>query len=200
MKLVLATHNKDKVTELRASLKNLNIQILTLEQFPEIGDIEETGATLSANAKIKAEEVYKITQIPSIADDTGLEVEALGGAPGVYSSRFAGENVSYDDNVNKLLKEMEEVPPEGRSAKFRTVICFVDGKRELYTQGEIKGIIAKDKRGDKGFGYDPIFYIPQLKKTMAELTTEEKNKISHRGNAIRNLRKLLKELIQKTPN
>ena len=95
---------------------------------------------------------------------------------------------------------MEEVPSEGRSAKFRTVICFVDGKRELYTQGEIKGIIAKDKRGDKGFGYDPIFYIPQLKKTMAELTTEEKNKISHRGNAIRNLRKLLKELIQKTPN
>ena len=89
MKLVLATHNKDKVTELRASLKNLNIQILTLEQFPEIGDIEETGTTLSANAKIKAEEVYKITQIPSIADDTGLEVEALGGAPGVYSSRFA---------------------------------------------------------------------------------------------------------------
>ena len=194
MQLVLATHNKDKVAEFNESLSDINIQLLTLDQFPEIGEIKETGTTLRENARIKALEVYRATDLPTIADDTGLEVDALGGRPGVYSSRYAGENVSYNDNVCKLLEEMRGVIDKKRTAKFRTVICFIDSKRELYSVGEIKGLIAKEKIGNRGFGYDPIFYIPSLKKTMSELTTKEKNNISHRGNAIRNFRKLVQGL------
>jgi XTP/dITP diphosphohydrolase len=196
LKLVLATHNSDKVLEFKTGLNHVNIDLLPLDQFCNIGEIEETGVTLKQNAKIKAETVFNITQTPTIADDTGLEVDALGGAPGVYSSRFSGENASYADNVKKLLKEMESIPIKNRTATFRTVICYRDKERELYTEGEIKGIITEKPKGHNGFGYDPIFYISKFNKTMAELTPEEKNTVSHRGNAIRNLRKLLKEIIQ----
>lgn len=195
MKLILATHNKDKEKELKDILKNLPFEVLTLDQFPEIGEIDETGSTLYENAKLKAETVHKITHLPSIADDTGLEVDVLNGAPGVFSSRYAGENVSYEDNVTKLLKEMESIPLGKRSARFRTVIFYTDGERELYTEGAIKGYITEERRGNKGFGYDPVFYIPEVKKTMAELKTDEKNKLSHRGQAMRKLRKLLLEIV-----
>lgn len=196
LKLVLATHNSDKVLEFKTELKHVNINLLPLDQFYNIGEIEETGVTLKQNAKIKAETVFNITQTPTIADDTGLEVDALGGAPGVYSSRFSGENATYDDNVNKLIKEMVSVPIQNRTATFRTVICYRDKERELYTEGVIKGIITEKPKGNNGFGYDPIFYISKFNKTMAELTPEEKNTVSHRGNAIRKFRKLLKEIIQ----
>ena len=195
MKLILATHNKDKEKELKDILKNLPFEVLTLDQFPEIGEIDETGSTLYENAKLKAETVHKITHLPSIADDTGLEVDVLNGAPGVFSSRYAGENVSYEDNVTKLLKEMESIPLGKRSARFRTVIFYTDGERELYAEGAIKGYITEERRGNKGFGYDPVFYIPEVKKTMAELKTDEKNKLSHRGQAMRKLRKLLLEIV-----
>ena len=191
MKIVLATHNHDKEIELQHSLQGLGVEICSLSEYPDIGDIEETGTTLLENSLLKARTVYDRTGLPAIADDTGLEVDALDGAPGVYSARFAGADATYEDNLNKLLFSMEEVSEERRSARFRTVISFVDGNQELWTEGHIDGKIIDFPRGNSGFGYDPVFYIPQLEKTFAELSTEEKNKISHRGLALQKLRKIL---------
>ena len=196
MKLIIATHNSDKEKELRSVLDDCPVEVMSLEQFSEIGDIKETGSTLYENAKLKADTVNRITNLPCLGDDTGLEVDALGGAPGVYSARYAGDNVSYEDNMMKLLSELRSTPSEKRTARFRTIIFYTDGGRELYTQGEIQGIITKSPRGANGFGYDPVFYIPELKKTMAELTSAEKNKLSHRGQAMRKFRKLLLDIIQ----
>jgi XTP/dITP diphosphohydrolase len=191
MKIVLATHNHDKEIELQHSLRGLGVEICSLSEYPDIGDIEETGTTLLENSLLKAHTVHDRTGLPAIADDTGLEVDALDGAPGVYSARFAGADATYEDNLNKLLFSMEEVSEERRSARFRTVISFVDGNQELWTEGHIDGKIIDFPRGNAGFGYDPVFYIPQLEKTFAELSTEEKNKISHRGLALQKLRKIL---------
>ena len=191
MKIVLATHNHDKEIELQYSLRGLGVEICLLSEYPDIGDIEETGTTLLENSLLKAHTVHDRTGLPAIADDTGLEVDALDGAPGVYSARFAGADATYEDNVNKLLSVMEDVSEERRSARFRTVISFVDGNQELWTEGHIDGKIIDFPRGNAGFGYDPVFYIPQLEKTFAELSTEEKNKISHRGLALQKLRKIL---------
>jgi XTP/dITP diphosphohydrolase len=191
MKIVLATHNHDKEIELQHSLRGLGVEICSLSEYPDIGDIEETGTTLLENSLLKAHTVHDRTGLPAIADDTGLEVDALDGAPGVYSARFAGADATYEDNLNKLLFSMEEVSEERRSARFRTVISFVDGNQELWTEGHIDGKIIDFPRGNSGFGYDPVFYIPQLEKTFAELSTEEKNKISHRGLALQKLRKIL---------
>ena len=191
MKIVLATHNHDKEIELQHSLRGLGVDICSLSEYPDIGDIEETGTTLLENSLLKAHTVHDRTGLPAIADDTGLEVDALDGAPGVYSARFSGADATYEDNVNKLLSVMEEVSDDMRSARFRTVISFVDGNQELWTEGHIDGKIIDFPRGNSGFGYDPVFYIPQLEKTFAELSTEEKNKISHRGLALQKLRKIL---------
>ena len=196
MKLIIATHNNDKEKELKSVLDDFPVEVMSLDQFPEIGEIEETGSTLYENAKLKAVTVNKITNMPCLGDDTGLEVDALSGAPGVYSSRYAGENVSYEDNVMKLLRELRSTPSDKRTARFRTIIFYTDGDRELYTQGEIQGVITENPRGTNGFGYDPVFYIPEVKKTMAELTSAEKNILSHRGQAMRKFRKLLLDFIQ----
>ena len=196
MKLIIATHNSDKEKELKSILDDFPVEVMSLDQFPEIGEIEETGSTLYENAKLKADTVNRITNLPCLGDDTGLEVDALNGAPGVYSSRYAGDNVSYEDNVTKLLRELRSIPSEKRTARFRTIIFYTDGDRELYTQSEIKGYITEEQRGKNGFGYDPVFYIPEVKKTMAELTSAEKNKLSHRGQAMRKFRKLLLDFIQ----
>ena len=191
MKIVLATHNYDKEIELQHSLQGLGVKICSLSEYPDIGEIEETGTTLLENSLLKAHTVYDRTGLPAIADDTGLEVDALDGAPGVYSARFSGADATYEDNVNKLLSVMEDVSDDMRSARFRTVISFVDEVQELWTEGFIEGKITRDPRGNMGFGYDPIFYIPRLEKTFAELSTAEKNKISHRGLALQKLRKIL---------
>ena len=191
MKIVLATHNYDKEIELQHSLQGLGVKICSLSEYPDIGEIEETGTTLLENSLLKAHTVYDRTGLPAIADDTGLEVDALDGAPGVYSARFSGADATYEDNVNKLLSVMEDVSDDMRSARFRTVISFVDETQELWTEGFIEGRITRDPRGNMGFGYDPIFYIPRLEKTFAELSTAEKNKISHRGLALQKLRKIL---------
>ncbi len=188
-KIILATHNLHKMEEMSDVLKDLAIDILTLEQFPNIEDIPETGETIKENALIKARTVNRLTGIPAIGDDTGLEVETLNGAPGVYSARYAGENASFEDNINKLLTEMKI--KVDRNAQFRTVTVFVDGKDELIAEGKIDGLITKEPKGANGFGYDPVFYIPELKRTFAELSAEEKNKISHRGLALQKLCKLL---------
>ena len=191
MKIVLATHNHDKEIELQHSLRGLGIDICLLSEYPDIGEIEETGTTLLENSLLKARTVHDRTGLPAIADDTGLEIDALDGAPGVYSARFAGPDATYEDNINKLLSVMEDVSDDMRSARFRTVISFVDEVQELWTEGFIEGRITEDPRGNMGFGYDPVFYIPRLEKTFAELSTAEKNKISHRGLALQKLRKIL---------
>ena len=197
MKIVLATHNKDKCLEMMDVLSNLNIELLTLHKFPEIGEIIEDGDTLKDNALIKARSVHELTKLPSLADDTGLEVEALGGAPGVFSARYSGENASYSDNVNKLLKDMQNVPNGKRMAKFRTVMAFVDDEMELIAEDFVEGIITDVTKGVDGFGYDPVFYVPEMNKTYAEMSMKEKNQISHRGKALVKMRKLLQERLPK---
>ena len=191
MKIILATHNRDKEKELQKSLEGLNVEICSLFDFPNIGEIEETGMTLLENSLLKARTVFDITGIPTIADDTGLEVDYLDGAPGVYSARYAGNNVSYQDNVDKLLIKLDGVPHERRTARFRTVVTYIDKNEELWTEGYIDGIISETIIGDRGFGYDPVFFVPHKGKTFAELSSDEKNKISHRGIALQKLRKIL---------
>ena len=184
MQIVLATHNKGKMSEIN-NLLSSSYEVLTLNHFPNIKEIPETGKTLKENAFIKARTVFEMTGLPSLADDTGLEVESLGGDPGVYSARYAGEQASYQDNCEKLLKNMMRVPKEDREAKFRTVIAYKDDNRELSCDGSVKGEIAQSPKGSFGFGYDSVFYYPPLEKTFAELSEEEKNSISHRGRALR---------------
>ena len=197
MKVVIATHNKDKLKELKKGLSNLPFNLLDLSSFPEIGEIIEDGETLKDNALIKAKAVYNLTGIPAIADDTGLEVDALGGNPGVYTARFAGKNCSYMDNVNKMLKVMKNIKEFDRGAIFKTVMAFYDGKKELFSEGIVRGIIAQEKKGLAGFGYDSIFYVVEEGKTFAEMTIEKKNIISHRGRAINNLMPMLASYIKK---
>ena len=191
MEIILASHNLHKMEEMKAALKDLHFEIKTLNDFPEIGDIPETGATLEENALLKARTVNKLTGLPAIGDDTGLEVDALGGQPGIFSARYAGENCTYSDNVNKLLQEMENVPLNKRSALFRTAIAYVDENMELTTEGVVEGLITDVTKGIDGFGYDPVFYMPGMKKTYAEMSMNEKNQISHRGKAVKNMQILL---------
>ena len=191
MKIVLATHNRDKCAEMSAILSRFPIELLSLDDFPAIGEIIEDGTTLEENALIKANTVYIKTGLYSWADDTGLEVDALGGKPGVYSARYAGENCTYLDNVNKLLKDMLDYPENMRTAQFRTAIALVGENMELVTMGVVKGLITNKPKGVGGFGYDPVFYVPNKDKTYSEMEMIEKNKISHRAIAIKNMTKLL---------
>ena len=191
--IVIATHNPDKKKEMVVALCDLGVNILTLDNFPEIGEIEETGSTLLENSLIKARTVFAKTGIPTIADDTGLEVDALNGAPGIYSARYAGTNVTYEDNVRKLLTEMSSIDIKSRTARFKTVISFSYNNKELWTEGVIEGSITENPIGEKGFGYDPVFRVLETGKTFAEMTKKEKNKISHRGVALKKMSKLLME-------
>ena len=199
MKIILATQNKDKFEEIKSALADLNIEILSLNNFPLIGDIVEDGETLQENALIKARAVFDLTGIPVISDDTGLCVKALNGDPGVYSARYAGENATYCDNVEKLIKEMSRVSLNNRLAQFKTVIVYKDKYTELIANGVVKGEIAFKPKGVGGFGYDPVFYVPNEQKTFAEMTMKEKNKISHRGLAINNLKKILHSYFKDSP-
>ena len=193
MKVVIGTHNRDKLKELMMAftIKDIDIKLLSLDDFPEVGDIPETGKTLEENALIKAREVSRITKLPALSDDTGLEVDALHGAPGVYTARFAGVNCTYYDNVKKLLNELEKVPIPNRTARFRTVVAYVDKEFEITAEGYCDGIISRSAKGDNGFGYDPIFFIPNESKTFAQMTIEQKQNHSHRGKAIRSIVDLL---------
>ena len=182
-KLVFATHNAHKLEELRAIIKNFDIVGLT-----EIGcheEIVEDADTLDGNAKIKADFVTNNFHVDCFADDTGLEVDALDGAPGVYSARYAGEGCSYQDNVNKLLEALESV--ENRKARFRTVIALNLNGEQHFFEGKVEGIITKEQHGEKGFGYDPIFLPDGFDQTFAEMSMEVKNQISHRGRATQKL-------------
>jgi XTP/dITP diphosphohydrolase len=194
--IVIATHNPDKKKEIMIALRELGVNILSLDNFPEIGEIEETGSTLLENSLIKARTVSAVTGKPAIADDTGLEVDALNGAPGIYSARYAGINVSYEDNVRKLLSEMSKFDMDSRTARFRTVVSFHSSNEELWTEGVIEGSITRNAIGKGGFGYDPVFRVKKTGKTFAEMTRQEKNRISHRGVALDKMRQLLKENIK----
>ena len=198
MKIVLATHNEDKRTEMTAILSELPLQLLSLEDFPEIGEIEENGSSLEENALIKARTVHSVTRLLAWADDTGLEVDALGGKPGVYSARYAGENCSYSDNVQKLLQDMENIPTDKRIAHFKTAIALVGENMELVSEGVVEGMITTKPKGVGGFGYDSVFYVLDKNKTYSEMKMTEKNKISHRGKAIQNMIKLLQSQFPKT--
>ena len=195
MQIVLATHNRGKMKEMSSILAHLPVKLLTLDDFPQIGEIPETGETLKENAFIKAETVHQKTGLPALADDTGLEVVALDGAPGVHSSRYDGETATFEDNCRKMMQEMDGIPAEERTARFHTVIAFVSDSGNEWTEGMVEGRILENKRGDGGFGYDPLFYYPPLKKTFAELNSEQKNNISHRGKALRNFCQILEKRI-----
>ena len=198
MKIVLATNNKDKIREIRNLLDDLSVEILTAEDFDNFLDPEETGATLEENACIKAHAIAQFTGYPSLADDSGLEVDALNGAPGVFSSRFAGPGCTYEDNNRKLLRELQGVPRERRTAQFRCVICidWADGTHDM-CEGKAEGLIAEDIAGREGFGYDPVFYYPHADMRFSEMTLEEKNRVSHRGLALRAARFVIEERLAK---
>lgn len=184
--IVLATNNQDKVREIRAALADLPVDIKTKADFDSFPDPEETGDTLEANARIKAMAIFEAFNLPALSDDSGLEVDALGGAPGVYSSRYAGEDVTYEDNYRKLLSEMIGVPKAKRIARFRSVIALCWSADEIeYVEGVCEGFITEDVAGTGGFGYDPVFYYPPLNKRFSELSVEEKNQVSHRGLALK---------------
>ena len=183
----------DKEAEMNAVLADLGFDLLTLNQFPEIGEIEETGTTLLENSFIKARTVYNVTGLPALADDTGLEVDALNGAPGVFSSRYAGDNVTYEENLKKILHDLDGIPIQKRAARFRTVISFVTENSELTTDGVLEGVITNEPKGLNGFGYDPVFFVEDIGKTLAEISTEKKNKISHRSVALKKMKKIIKK-------
>ena len=193
MKLVLATHNDGKILEMQYALKDISVDVITLKDFPYIDEIPETGQTLLENAFIKAKTVFNETGLPSLADDTGLEIDALSGEPGVYSARYAGENASYLDNCAKVLSKLDGVRPENRTERFRTIMAFVGKDKKFHCEGNVNGLIIDEMIGHNGFGYDPIFYYPKLEKTFAELKKDEKNSISHRGIALRNFSEILKK-------
>ena len=189
MRLVLASANRDKAAEISAILTAAVPGLDLVPRPADLPDVDETGATLLENARLKAAAIAAATGEAGVADDTGLAVDALDGAPGVYSARFAGEDATYADNVAKLLKELDGVTPERRTARFETVamIRWPDG-REVAVTGAVDGVIAPDARGDGGFGYDPIFVpLEGDGRTFAELTPEEKHALSHRGRAFRAL-------------
>jgi XTP/dITP diphosphohydrolase len=192
MRIVLATNNRDKIKEIKGIFSGLLVEVLTLEDFPGFPNVEETGKTLEENAILKAETIFRFTHLPSLADDSGLEVEVINGAPGVLSSRFAGEHCSYQDNNRRLLSLMEDIPPERRGAKFVCVVAIAKEVDNIVTvKGEVNGIITTEEKGENGFGYDPIFFLPQLNRTFAQLTLEEKNKISHRAQAFTKAKDLI---------
>ena len=192
-KLLLATNNKAKVREYKDLLKDLLFELVSLAELGINTRVNEVGESLEENARLKATTLARESRLLVLADDSGLEVDALGGEPGRLSARYAGEGASDKDRINYLLARLKDVPGEKRSARFRCVIAIArpDGEVELCS-GECHGFITLEPRGEEGFGYDPIFYLPELGKTMAELPLEVKNQVSHRGQAARQAIKLLR--------
>lgn len=184
MKICFATNNKHKLEELQKSVGN-SIELISLKQLNFEEEIPETGNTLKANSLQKAQYIWDRFQIPTIADDTGLEVDALGGRPGVYSARYAGENCTSEDNMNKLLSELEG--KENRKSAFKTIITLLNNDEMVQFDGVCEGVIRKEKSGNDGFGYDPIFQPKGFNVTFAEMSMDVKNEISHRGRAVKKL-------------
>ena len=186
--IMIATGNMGKAKEFEKMFAKAGYQIKTMKDFPELPEVQETGQTFEENARLKAETIANILQCPVLADDSGLTVDALGGMPGIYSARFAGEQKSDASNNAKLLHELTDVADENRTAQFHCTLVFAAPQKEsLVVEGIWNGRIARIPRGENGFGYDPLFIVDGLEKTSAELTPEEKNEISHRGQAMKKL-------------
>ena len=198
MKLVLATRNQDKIREMREILKDVEeIELLTTDQFPQLSEVEEKGSTLRENAIQKACHTVQGTGHLCLAEDTGLEVDALGGKPGVRSSRFAGDGATYEQNIDKLLSLMRQIPPEDRLARFRSVVAIVEpGGSPYLLEGICEGRITSQRRGTGGFGYDPIFEVDGYGQTFAEMEQDLKNRISHRALALARAKDYLRKLLE----
>jgi len=192
--LLLATNNQGKVREYKSLLQTIPLELVTLAERGITTVVDEVGESLEENARLKATLLAAESQLLTLADDSGLEVDALGGEPGRLSARYAGEGASDRDRVNYLLSRLKDVPGEKRTACFRCVIAVATpgGEVELCT-GECRGLITFESRGEQGFGYDPVFYLPELDKTMAELPLEIKNQVSHRGQAARKVYQVLRK-------
>jgi XTP/dITP diphosphohydrolase len=198
-KLLLATGNKGKVREYKALLAGVPYEIVTPAEVGVSAAVEETGTTFEENARLKAVTLAKASGLLTLADDSGLEVDALGGEPGIRSSRYAGKDASDADRISFLLSKLTGVPEKERTARFRCVIAIAapGGKIDFY-EGVCPGLILTEQRGSQGFGYDPVFYLPDMGKTMAELTLDEKNRVSHRARAAAKARQALKRLSRST--
>ena len=195
----MATGNRDKQREMKAFLKDLGLTIRTLDEFPAAPVVIEDGETCKANAGKKAGEIARFTGRLALADDTGLEVDALEGRPGVFSARYAGPRATYADNCRKLLNELKGVPPDQRGARFVTVVAIAEPSSSVeFVEGVLRGRIADRCSGGNGFGYDPVFIVPELGKTLAELTLDQKNQISHRGQALAKAKDVLKRRLEET--
>lgn len=190
-KIIAATKNKNKIREFKEILPDYDI--VTQEEAEIDIDVEETGETFEENAKLKAMAIFEKTGLPALADDSGLEVFALGGEPGIYSARYGGEGLDDKGRLNLVLEKMRDVEDELRGAQFVCAICFVTKDRVYEAKGVCEGVLTREERGCNGFGYDPIFYVPEMGKTTAEMTAEEKNNVSHRGRALRALEEMIKQ-------
>jgi XTP/dITP diphosphohydrolase len=192
-KIILATRNKHKIEEIKTILHDLPLEILTLNDFPDVPVLREDGETFQENSLQKAQEVFQHTKYFALADDSGLEVFYLNGRPGVISARYAGNGASDEMNNEKLLGQMRGVAPRRRKAQFRAVLTLVDDRGVEVTEGICPGTLAELPRGTNGFGYDPIFMPDGFSRTYAELTSEEKNRISHRARALAAMREVLRQ-------
>lgn len=196
--VIIATKNPGKAKEFEHLFAYKNISVRTLLDYPEIGDIDETGETFEENAVIKAETISEQLNKMVIGDDSGLMVDALDGRPGIYSARYAGEPKDDQANIDKVLDELSNVTEENRSARFYCALAIaIPGKETITVSGTCEGEILNERRGINGFGYDPVFFVPKLGKSMAELPSEEKNRISHRANAIQELSGILESIIER---
>ncbi|MER1934594.1 MAG: XTP/dITP diphosphatase [Priestia megaterium] len=190
--IIIATKNAGKVKDFETLFSPKGFKVKSLLDFPEIEDVEETGVTFAENATLKAEAISSALNKPVIADDSGLAIDALNGEPGVYSARYAGENKDDNANIEKVLQKLNDVPFEKRTARFHCALAIaVPGKRTEIVEGTCEGHILEEKRGENGFGYDPIFFVEKWRCSMAELSKEQKNQISHRANALKKLAPLI---------
>ena len=191
-KVLIATQNKGKMREYEEMLKPLGFSLLSLKDVGFTGEVKETGITFKDNSYLKAKTIFDLFHLPVVADDSGLSVDALNGEPGVYSHRYAGLNASDSDNSDKLIHNLKVLNLPKYDAHFTCAITYIDQDQVIQKEGYLYGEIILEKRGNNGFGYDPIFYLPQFKKTVAELPDQEKNKISHRHDALMKLLEALK--------
>ena len=194
-KIVIASSNKHKVSEISSKIQPFFDEILSLEDFPKIGQIIEDGNTIEENSFIKSRACFNFSKIASVADDTILEVDALNGDPGLYTARYAGDKATYEDNMKKLLKNLKGVEMNLRTARFRTIISYVDGINDFHVEGVIEGKITNSKLGTNGFGYDPIFFSEKFNMTLAQMNSEQKNQISHRGLAIKKFVSKIRDIL-----
>jgi XTP/dITP diphosphohydrolase len=194
-KIVIASSNKHKVSEISSKIQPFFDEILSLEDFPKIGQIIEDGNTIEENSFIKSRACFNFSKIASVADDTILEVDALNGDPGLYTARYAGYKATYEDNMKKLLKNLEGIKMHLRTARFRTIISYVDGINDFHVEGVIEGKITNSKLGTNGFGYDPIFFSDKFNMTLAQMNSEQKNQISHRGLAIKKFVSKIRDIL-----